>query len=185
MVNMTRAIFRSGGNRGGVKRDKPELPVRVCVTWKKSCFTRLVIVQNRPVIYQSRSNRWRARISQTRKKNREWEGDSPDADGVRKRDTGGVPDSRLPYFLPSKNGGLSAERPAGAIFTCRPSKQITAVVRMRRNDLHHSTDEGEKLGDETIFNTVILESINIFISTLFHLYDFVLNKYFQKNPKNK
>lgn len=70
MANVTRVIFRCE-EHGGVRRDKPELPVYVCVCvsrGKNRCFTRFVIVQNQPVIYQSRSNRWRARISQTGKR---------------------------------------------------------------------------------------------------------------------
>lgn len=66
-----------------------------------------------------------------------------DDDGVRKRETRV---RAYPYFFcRPKNGGLSADRPVGTIFTCRPSKQITAVVRMRRNDLHHSIAERGKL----------------------------------------
>lgn len=87
MANVTGTIFRPK-EHGGVRRDKPELPVHVCRVEKNRCFTRLVIVQNQPVIYQSRSNRWRARISQTRKKMKKREGhrDPLDDDGVRKRE---------------------------------------------------------------------------------------------------
>lgn len=37
MANVTCAIFRSE-EHDGVRRDKPELPARVCVAWKKSLF---------------------------------------------------------------------------------------------------------------------------------------------------
>lgn len=99
---------------------------------KNRCFTRLVIVQNQLVIYQSRSNRWRARISQTRKRGGNARGTLGSTGRRREKEREGKVGlsgfASTIFFCYPKTADFRSTVQSGAIFTCRPSKQITAVL---------------------------------------------------------